>query len=200
MASITRFIESRLRLSVNAEKSAVARPEQRHFLGFSLSYSAKTERVAVLLSKRSRDRIMAKIKQLTPRTWGASFDECVSRINAYLRGWIGFFGVCTSMADHARSIDSHLRRRVRALLLRQRGRKRNIARWFIQLGVRRKTAWQYVYRGATSLWALSKTSATHVALSNAYLAKRGLLSLNALWSSSRIELGIAPRQLTLPLG
>ena len=186
MASITRFIERRLRLSVNAGKSAVARPNRRHFVGFSLWWNAKAERVEVLLSKRSRDRMRAKLRELTPRTWGGSFDDCLSRVNAYIRGWVAFFGICTPLAGREiRTIESHLRRRLRALLLRQRGYKRHIARWFIRLGVRPKTAYLYVYRGATSLWALSRTSATHVALSNAYLAKRGLLSLDSMVKAAR---------------
>jgi group II intron reverse transcriptase/maturase len=198
MASVTRFIERRLRLSVNASKSAVARPEERHFLGFSLRWNAKAERVEVLLSKRSRQRAKAKIRQLTPRTWGGSFFDCVTRVNAYLRGWIAFFGICTNLGRRElRTLDSHLRRRLRALLLRQRGRKRHIARWFIRLGVRPKTAFRYVYRGATSLWALSKTSATHVALSNAYLAERGLLSLDSLWQAMGANPIIVPEQLML---
>ena len=69
MAGVVRFIESRLRLKVNAAKSAVAKPEERHFLGFRLRHGVDGD-VEVLLSKRSLDRLDEKIRELTPRNWG----------------------------------------------------------------------------------------------------------------------------------
>ena len=94
MASVTEFIERRLRLKVNAAKSAVARPEERHFLGFRLRREPLDASVEVLLSKRSKERIDAKIRKLTPRNWGRSLNECILAINVYLRGSMGFFGIC----------------------------------------------------------------------------------------------------------
>jgi hypothetical protein len=72
MASLTEFIERRLRLKVNKAKTAVARPEDRHFLGFRLRVDPQTETVEVLLSERSTRNAMQKVKQLTPRTWGST--------------------------------------------------------------------------------------------------------------------------------
>jgi hypothetical protein len=88
MASITRFIEKRLRLKVNVSKSAVAKPEERHFLGFRLRYEPITDVVQVFLSERSKLRIEQKIRELTPRTWGQSLKANIRRMNAYLVGWI----------------------------------------------------------------------------------------------------------------
>ena len=70
MAGIRSFIERRLRLKVNAEKSAVSRPEKRHFVGFSLRREPLDGSIEVLLSERSKRRIDEKIRELTPRTWG----------------------------------------------------------------------------------------------------------------------------------
>jgi D-isomer specific 2-hydroxyacid dehydrogenase, NAD binding domain len=70
MASLTEFIEGRLRLKVNRDKSAVARPEDRHFLGFRLRLSPQTGRVEVLLSERTKRKAMERIPQLTPRKLG----------------------------------------------------------------------------------------------------------------------------------
>ena len=67
MASVVRFIEKQLRLKVNQAKSAVARPEERHFVGFSLRRNPEEGTSEVFLSKRSKDRIDAKIRELTPR-------------------------------------------------------------------------------------------------------------------------------------
>ena len=81
MASITNFIERRLRLKVNTSKSAVARPEERHFLGFSLRREPRDGTVAVSLSKRSKERIGVKIRELTPRNWGNTLKAFSARQN-----------------------------------------------------------------------------------------------------------------------
>jgi RNA-directed DNA polymerase len=82
MQSVTRFLEARLRLSVNRAKSAVSRSGERHFLGFRLRRDSADDSVAVMLSKRSKERIDEKIRLLTPRSWGQSFADCIRRLNA----------------------------------------------------------------------------------------------------------------------
>jgi hypothetical protein len=178
MASLTEFIEGRLRLKVNEAKSAVARPEDRHFLGFRLRLDPQTGRVEVLLSERTMRNAMQKVKQLTPRNWGNTLLACISGINAWVRGWHGFFGNASlSEMQMMRKIDAHLRRRLRAILLRHWKRKRTIARNLIKLGVKRESAWRQVYAGRKSWWALSHTHAVDQGLRNAYFAERGLIFL-----------------------
>src|SRR5262249_13520198 len=89
MASVTDFLERRMRLEVNKAKSAVARPEERHFLGFSLRREPWEGTVEVLLSKRSKTRIEARIRELTPRNWGNSLGAMLLQLNAYILGWVG---------------------------------------------------------------------------------------------------------------
>ncbi len=192
MASVTSFIERRLRLKVNELKSAVARPEERHFLGFSLRYEPLDGSVEVFLSQRSRKRVYAKIRELTPRNWGGSLNACISGVNSYLRGWIGFFGICTDGVERTLTgIDAHIRRRLRALQLKHWKRKRTIARKLIKLGVRRKTAWRTVYEGRRSLWALSHTYATERGLPNSLWEKRGLFSLHKSWCNTRKQIAVS---------
>jgi RNA-directed DNA polymerase len=156
MASLTEFIERRLRLKVNQAKSAVARPEDRHFLGFCLRVDPQSATVEVLLSERTKHNAMERVRQLTPRNWGGTLVSCVTRINAWLRGWHGFFGIVSaSEMQMMRKIDAHLRRRLRSILLRHWKRKRTIARRLIKLGVPRRSAWRQVYQGRRSWWALS---------------------------------------------
>jgi len=71
--SIGRFIEKKLGLRINQGKSAVAKPEERHFLGFTLKLDIPTRKVEVTLSQRTKTHIAQKIKELTPRNWGWSF-------------------------------------------------------------------------------------------------------------------------------
>jgi RNA-directed DNA polymerase len=200
MASVVRFIESRLRLKVNAAKSAVARPEERHFVGFTLRREPEDGHVEVLLSKRSKTRIDDKIRELTPRTWGQTLRACIAQLNAYLLGWIGFFWICTeAAAQMLGALDAHIRRRLRALLLRQWKRKRTIARRLVQLGVKPHTAWK-VYQGHRSWWALSHASPVDRGLRNAYFAERRLVSLATRWRELQARAVVAPAQLTLVLG
>jgi RNA-directed DNA polymerase len=200
MASLTDFIERRLRLKVNADKSAVARPEERHFLGFSLRREPLDGEVDVLLSTRSKERLAAKVVELTPRNWGNSLKACISGVNAYLLGWLGYFGICTARAEQdMRKTDAHLRRRLRAIQLAHWKRKSTIAAKLTKLGVSKRAAWRGVYRGRQSLWALSHSPAVDRGLRNAYFAERGLISLAEHWHVRHQPIA-APVQLQLALG
>ena len=178
MASLTGFIEGRLRLKVNQAKSAVARPEDRHFLGFRLRVDPQTGTVEVLLSERTKRNAMERVRQLTPRNWGGTLMSCIARINAWLRGWHQFFGIVSASETQAmRKLDAHIRRRLRAILLRHWKRKRTIARNLVKLGVPRRSAWRQVYQGHRSWWALSHTPAVDHGLNRAFFTGRGLVAL-----------------------
>ena len=197
MASVTRFIDRRLRLKVNSDKSAVARPETRHFLGYRLAPQSDGS-VEILLSERSEKRLRERIRELTPRSRGWSLKATIEGVNAYLRGWLGHFRVCTVGIERVmHQVDAHIRRRLRAIVLKHWKRKRTIARRLIRLGIKPRIAWRRVYQGRKSLWALSADlHAVHCGLRNAYFAERGLLSLlerfQVIWAGSP-----APRQLEL---
>jgi len=200
-ASITRFIERRLRLKVNERKSAVARPEERHFVGFSLRREPMDGTVEVRLSKRSLDRIKAKIRELTPRTWGQSLRDCIRRISEYLQGWIGFFWIVTEVEWLTLlRLQGHLRRRLRAIVLRHWKRKRTILNRLISLGVRKTTAGRAIYGAKRSWWALSGCHAVHRGLNNKFFTDRGLLTLTDQWHQLRSRHAIVPKQLTLQFG
>jgi len=192
MASLCEFIERRLRLKVNEAKSAVARPEERHFLGFRLRLNPYTGAVEVLLSERTKRLAMERIRQLTPRNWGGTLESCIARTNTWLRGWYGFFGIASATETQMmRTLDAHIRRRLRAIILRHWKRKRTIARRLIKLGVKRQSAWRQVYSGRKSWWALSHTPAVDHGLRNAYFAKRGLLFLADLHRQAHRQI-VAP--------
>lgn len=202
MASVTDFIERRLRLLVNADKSAVARPEERHFLGFRICRDAETGDVEVRLSARSNDRIAKKIRAMTPRTWGQRFADCIEVINAYVIGWVGFFWICTEAErQQLQRFDAHIRRRLRMILLRQWKRRRTIARRFIALGVKPNTAWRAVKQGRRSWWVLSHTVAADRALNKKRFEHFGLLSIELRWDALRARSETAPpEQLAFGVG
>lgn len=182
MASVTEFLRKRLRLRVNSAKSAVAPPAERHFLGFRLEVNPFTTEASVLLSKRSKDRIGEKIRQLTPRNWGDSVRACINRINLYLQGWIGFFWICTREELRLLSaLSAHVRRRLRAIILKDCKRKRTIVKRLITQKVSPKAAWSQIYKGRRRLWVLSHCPAVDRGLNNAYFAALGLVSLPVEW-------------------
>jgi group II intron reverse transcriptase/maturase len=94
MGSTRRFIERRLRLKVNEEKSSVGHPRDGHFLGFRLDRSSDGA-VEVHISARTRQRLDARIRELTPRMWGQSLDACLAEVSTYVRGWMAHYRICT---------------------------------------------------------------------------------------------------------
>jgi RNA-directed DNA polymerase len=157
----------------------------------------------VLLSERSKRRIDEKIRQLTPRNSGRSLGDCIRELNVYLLGWIGFFWICTGEQRTLHGLDAHIRRRLRALVLRHWKRRRTIVRRLIRLGVKPITAWKSIYRGHRSWWALSHSPAVDPVdrgLRNAYFAERGLVSLEGRWKELHARVVTVPAQLPLALG
>jgi RNA-directed DNA polymerase len=195
MASLCRLIEGRLRLKVNRDKSAVARPKDRHFLGFSLRLDPQTGAVEILLSERTKLNAMDRIRQLTPRNWGDSLEVAIERLNRWLAGWHQFFGIATNtdeVMQVMRKIDAHVRRRLRAIILRHWKRKRTIARRLIRLGAKAQSAWRGVYDGRKSVWALSHAPVVDNALRNAYFADRGLISVVKLHARAHRQIVAEP--------
>jgi len=200
MASVTRFIEGRLRLKVNQNKSAVAEPNGRHFVGFRLKVRPLAEDVEVRLSKRTIDRAYDKIRELIPRGYGNTLTSCIERVNEYLVGWINFFGICAEGEHHTLvNLEGHVRRRLRGLLLKQWKRKSFIARRLLRLGTGKGAVRAGIFRGHRSWWALSNAPCVTYGLSNAYFAKRGLVSVVHEWRKLRTKRDIATAQLTLAL-
>ncbi len=202
MASLTGFIEGRMRLKINQDKSAVAQPEDRHFLGFRLRLDPQSGIVEILLSVRTKRNAMQKIRALTPRPWGRTLQSCIPRINAWLRGWHQFFRGCEPGEQYVlRALDAHIRRRLRAILLHHWKRRPTIVRNLIALGIKPRAAWQAVYSGRRSHWALSHVSQVDRALRPRYFTDRGLLSLVDLHRAWHEEI-VAPthEQLALELG
>lgn len=179
MASIRHFLEVQLRLQVNEEKSKVARPEEVQFLGFSLRTTESGE-VDVHLSARSKQRLDAKLRELTPRNWGQSVAACLDRVNRYLRGWAGYFRLCTEKgASLFQRFDAHIRRRVRAILVRQKKRPRYLYQHLRKCGISNGMAAQAAYcrRGP---WYQSNTIGMTRAYPNKWFAER-LVSLWSTW-------------------
>jgi RNA-directed DNA polymerase len=172
MESITRFITHRLKLKVNQAKSAVARPWQRKFLGFSFTNEREPRR---RIAPKAIARFEERIREMTRRTRGISLQQMVKQLTAYLRGWLGYFSDCQTPSV-LQSLESWLRRRLRSVVWKQwkRGRKR-----FRELR-KRGVSWNLAAKTAGSPhgpWRIADSPALHLALSNAYFAGLGLPSM-----------------------
>ena len=185
MASIRRFIENRLRLKVNEKKSAVSPAGKRHFLGFRIGATAGGK-IFVRLSDRSKERLKDKVRELTPRNLGSSIDTCLRRLNAYVRGWMGYFRLCTSGERRVfRHVDAHIRRRLRAILIKQKKRARFLYRHLTKRGVGRGSAQRTAYSRRGPWWQ-SASGGMHRGYPNAWFEER-LSSLDVLWRTTRYD-------------
>src|ERR1700756_2422292 len=114
MASVSRFLTSKLRLKVNEAKSAVARPEERKFLGFSISNDGSERRIA----PKALDKFKTQIRDMTRRTRGISLPQLIEELTPYLVGWRGYFGFCQTPRVLT-NLEAWIRRRLRSYLWRQ---------------------------------------------------------------------------------
>ena len=168
MAGVTRYLSQKLRLKVNELKSAVARPWERTFLGFTLLYSCKRT-VSVKAVKRFKE----EVRRQSRRTRGAAVAAVIAGLRKYLLGWKAYFGVCESRST-LKELDSWVRRRLRCYLWKQWGKS-----GYHELrrrGVSRDLAWNTA-KSAHGPWRLSRSPALAFALPARYFASMGLPSL-----------------------
>jgi len=195
MNSIRRFIERRLRLKVNEEKSSVDRPEHLHFLGFRLRRGPEGQ-VEVYLSKRSHERIKARIRELTPRNGGRSLATYLEQLNQYLRGWMAYFRICTKAGVmFFDGLDARIRRRLRAIIIRQKKRPRHLFRHLLARGAPVGPASKAAF-SRKGPWRRSVMFGMHKAYPNAWFAQR-LVSLKQTWQKLSPPKRVSVEQLTL---
>ena len=115
MESITRFITTKLKLKVNEQKSAVARPWERKFLGFSFTSAGAPKR---RIAPKAVDRFKERVRELTSRTRGVSIERMAEELTRYLRGWIGYFGKCETPSV-LQGLEEWIRRRLRSVIWKQ---------------------------------------------------------------------------------
>jgi RNA-directed DNA polymerase len=169
MTNVTRFIMRRLKLKVNEAKSAVARPEQRKFLGFSFSSNKQPKR---RIAPKALLRCKQRIRELTRRTRGISLEQMIKELAAYLRGWKSYFGFCQATSA-LRNLDYWIRHRLRSMIWKQWKRGRVRFRELRSRGVDVELAAQAA-GSAHGPWRLANSPALAIALPNAYFASLGL--------------------------
>ena len=177
MASLTRFIEGRLKLQVNTQKSAVARSCERSFLGFTVTDEPQPRR---RIADKAVARFKDRVRDLTRRHRGVSLERVMADLNPLLRGWAGYFGF--SQMRELGSLDGWTRRRLRCVVWVQwktRGRRYQELR---RLKVSEKVASAAIF-SPKGPWRPSSSSALHRAYTNARFKRLGLLSMETLASA-----------------
>jgi RNA-directed DNA polymerase len=163
MESITRFITTKLKLKVNQQKSAVARPWERKFLGFSFTREATPRR---RIAPKAVLRFKERVRELTSRTRGVSIEVMAEELSRYLRGWIGYFGKCET-SRVLEDLEEWVRHRLRSVIWKQWRRGTIRYRELCQRGVNRPLAAKTA-GSSHGPWRLSHSRALDVALPIAY--------------------------------
>jgi RNA-directed DNA polymerase len=176
MESVKRFITRKLKLKVNETKSAVAKPQERKFLGFSF-YKDKAGEMKRRIAPKALEKFKDRVREITLGSRGRSMEQTVEDLNLYLRGWVGYFGFCQTPWE-LKDLDKWIRRRIRSAFWQQwkTGRKRYAE--LVKRGVAAPEAKSMAGSNKGS-WHLSLSKAMSKALSNATLASFGLYSLSA---------------------
>ena len=166
--SITGFITRRLKLKVNEKKSAVARPVERKFLGFSFTPRGPKRRIADKALKRFKRRV----RELTSRTRGISIEQMARGLADYLRGWKAYFGFCQTPSV-LETLNQWLRRRLRSVIWKQWKRSKVRFRRLSEHGIGRDLAAQTV-GSPLGPWRIANSPAMNIAFPLAYFASLGL--------------------------
>ena len=172
MQSITRFLAKKLRLKVNKEKSAVDRPWNRKFLGYTMTlhHSPKLK-----VSSKSIKRAKARIKEITRKGRGRSLPKVIAELTTYLRGWVNYFRL-SQVKIAFEELDQWIRRKLRLILWRQWKTPRTRARKMIERGIEKARAFASAYNGRGPWW---NAGASHMnaAVTAKWLQQQGLMSL-----------------------
>jgi len=162
MASIKKFIEKKLKLKVNEDKSQIAKSDQVKFLGMTIVKGT------IAISKAALNKAMEKVRDLIQRGTNLTNEQAIEKINRWYRGWSSYFKM-TQYPAQLKTIEAHIRRRLRARIVSQQKKKRNLVAKLIKRGVTKKQATRTVYTNRKT-WAMSHTKAVEKAYPNSWFA------------------------------
>jgi RNA-directed DNA polymerase len=173
MKSLTSFLDQRLRLKVNAEKSALARPWERKFLGYSMTPNRKPR---LKVAKESVKRLKGKLREIFRRGQGRNLQQLiVGELTPLLRGWMNYFRLA-EVKSVFEELDGWIRRKLRGVIWRQWRRTITRAKGLLQRGLDKTRAWESATNGRGPWWNAG-ASHMHIAFPKSYFARCGLWSL-----------------------
>ncbi len=170
MASISGYLETRLRLRVNRAKSAVAHVSERKFLGYRFHDVGR-----LLISPQSVERAKSRIREITRRNRPMSFEERVNKLNKFLAGWVVYYRMAEGQKKLTR-MDKWIRRKLRCVRLKQCKRTQTVARFLMKNGVPEWNSWILALSGR-GWWCKARSPQANQAMSNEWFNEQGLVSL-----------------------
>lgn len=173
MKSITKFIEGKLKLKVNEQKSAVDRPWRRKFLGFS--FTSHKENPKIRISKESIKRFKQRIRELTSRKKSIDMEKRIGKLNQYLVGWLGYYQLAETPSIF-KTLDSWVRRRLRMIRWKEWKKVKTKYKNLMKFGITRGKAWEWA-NTRKAYWRIAKSPILHKALGDQYWRDQGLKSL-----------------------
>lgn len=171
--SITAFIEGKLKLKVNEDKSAVDRPWKRKFLGFS--FTSHKEKPKIRISNESIKRFKQRIRALTSRKKSISMAERIEKLNQYLVGWLGYYQLAETHSVF-KQLDSWLRRRLRMIRWKEWKNVKTKYKNLMKYGIQKDKAWEWA-NTRKGYWRVANSPILDKALDNQYWINQGLKSL-----------------------
>jgi group II intron reverse transcriptase/maturase len=178
MVSITKFIEEKLKLKVNRVKSAVDRPWNLKFLGFT--FYRKKGGIGIRVHQKPIDKIKQKFKEITGRSKGMSIDQRLVKLKQCIIGWVNYFGMA-DMKKLAQTLDGWLRRRIRMCFWKQWKKIKTKHDNLVKLGIAKPQAQQYA-NTRKSYWHTANSPILARTLTNGYLKKIGFVSISERYS------------------
>lgn len=175
MKSITRYIEEKLGLKVNASKSKIDKPKGIKYLGFGFYYDSFAKEYRAKPHAKSVEKFKARMKKLTCRSWGVDNAYKVKKLNELIRGWINYFKI-GSMKGLCERLDSNIRYRLRMCIWKHWKTPQNRAKNLIKLGISRKYAWSTAYSGARIAYVCQR-GAMNITVTKERLTQFGLVSM-----------------------
>jgi RNA-directed DNA polymerase len=173
MGSVRKYLTSQLKLTVNEDKSKVAKSDDISFLGFVFKGTK------ILWSDKAYKEFRRRVKKYTGRSWFVSMEYRLNKLSTYIRGWMGYFGISEAYHDIP-EIDGWIRRRVRMCYWKQWRWCRTKIRVLLKLGTILGTA---IRAGLNrdGPWAMARRLAAQSGMTNQWLKYQGLISVKELW-------------------
>lgn len=173
LASLTDFIEKKLKLKVNRDKSGVRHCSDVKFLGYTLLPEGK-----IRVADKSIERFKLKVKELTKRNRGVRIEQIVKELNAVIIGWTNYFHLANCWLANIRDLDRWIRRKLRCYRLKQCGRKYTIYKYLRSFDIPVNTSWNVVMY-SQGWWTMSGKAAVNKAMNQQWFSRLGLQSLLA---------------------
>ena len=171
MASIVDFIEKKLKLKVNHEKSGVRHCSDVKFLGYTLLPEG-----GIRVADKSIDRLKDKVREITRRNRGVKFEMVIKELNDAFRGWTNYYRLANVWLSNFRDLDGWIRRKLRCYRLKQCGRRYTIFKLLRSLDIPERKSWNAIMY-SQGWWQMSKKTAVSQAMNLNWFARQGLLSL-----------------------